>query len=358
MPELPFDPLQLMREQPEKLNIPGGMLTKQGAQDYVGSVPAIAGVLFFHGAHLVPVRVAISACFDEYKALAASHLTWLYREDPPDGKSRMAYAKAKPLIAMMARLGEDDALSFQYTSGQAPQDAGPWEFQVHGLPAWRAEMGGWGLCALRFSVPLLYVEENPAAFQAMFVSFASHLRSSHGYGGYSLMLSAARYDENQAFEAYLAGAMRGFDAGNLVSGAVNAHLGIKTVSWLTAVGHELVEKVGGMSAIRSELPMDWFALYDYGAGVVIQSGSKPDAAPADQPAPARVVLPNMLFKPVRTPQVRLHYASSESEPRLLGWSAAEWLKRFDIEDRELLDYKARLLGEPKLIPAAILPARL
>ena len=50
------------------------------------------------------------------------------------------------------------------------------------------------------------------------------------------------------------------------------------------------EKIGGLSAIRSELPMDWFALYDYGAGLVIQAGPKPEAAPADQPKPARLVL--------------------------------------------------------------------
>jgi hypothetical protein len=45
MSELPFDPIQLMREHPEELEFPGGLLTKKGAQSYVGSVPAIAGTL-------------------------------------------------------------------------------------------------------------------------------------------------------------------------------------------------------------------------------------------------------------------------------------------------------------------------
>jgi hypothetical protein len=358
MNELNIDLLQLMREHPEKLNVPGGLLTKQGPQDYVGSVPAIAGVLFFNGAHLPQVREDICACFDEYRAMAEAHLTWLYREDPPEGPAKSAYSKAKSLREMLARMDEDDALSFQYISGVQAQDAGPWEFQVHGVPAWRVKMGGWGLCALRFSMPLLHVEENPTAFQALLVSFARRLRAAHGYGGHSLMLSVARYDENQAFEAYLTSKLRGFDAGNLVSGAVNAHLGIKTVSWLTVVSHELIEKVGGMSAIRSELPMDWFALYDYGAGIVIQAGPSPEAAPVDAPMPARLVLPNMLFKPVRTPKVRLHFASAESEPRLIGWAAEEWLGRFDIREAELLDCKARLLDEARLTATATLPDRL
>lgn len=74
----------------------------------------------------------------------------------------------------------------------------------------------------------------------------------------------------------------------------------------------------------------------------------PEALPTDAPLPARMVLPNMLLQPVRAPKVRLHYASAESEPRLIGWAADEWLKRLDIPVDELLAYKARLLAEPKL----------
>jgi hypothetical protein len=70
MSELPFDPLALMRAHPEKLRVPGGLLTKQGPQDYVGSVPAISGTLFFNDAHTPEVREAICACFDEYVAVA------------------------------------------------------------------------------------------------------------------------------------------------------------------------------------------------------------------------------------------------------------------------------------------------
>ncbi|EPM96915.1 hypothetical protein A258_10995 [Pseudomonas syringae pv. actinidiae ICMP 19104] len=55
------------------------------------------------------------------------------------------------------------------------------------------------------------------------------------------------------------------------------------------MNHELVEKIGGIGEIEAELPMDWFALYDYGSGLVIQSGPTPEAAPTDQPKPARLV---------------------------------------------------------------------
>lgn len=348
MAELPFDPLELMRTNLEAPNVPGGLLTRQGPQKYVGCVLAIAGTLFFADAHLPAVRDAICACFDEYQRTVNPTFTWLFREDPPEGPSKMVFSKAKPLKAMLARMDEDDPVSFYYASGKEAHAAGPWVFQVMGKPAWQVKMGGWGLCGLRFSVPLLFVEEKPEAFVQLFINCARRLRAAHGYAGYGLVLSALRYLDNQAFEAFLASQLRGFDAGNLIAGAVNAHKGIKTVGWLTAINRNYLEKIGGEPTLRSELPMDWFRLFDYGEGVVIQAGPRPDAAPADEPPPASMVLPNMLLQPIWTPAVRLQYASSESEPRLIGTAATQWLMRFDIPPDQLTVYKAKLLNEPKL----------
>ena len=145
----------------------------------------------------------------------------------------------------------------------------------------------------------------------------------------------------------------------MVSASRSARKGIKTVSWLTAVNHEMIERVGGLSTIRSELPMDWFALYDHGTGIVIQAGPKPEAAPVDvDPKPARLVLPNNLFRAVRAPEVSLHFNSQNGEPRLTGWSAERWLKRFDIDADEWPACKAKLLDEPTLTEQTTLPDRL
>jgi hypothetical protein len=348
-----------MREHPEQMRIQGGLLTKQGPQDYVGGVPAITGTLFFKDAHMPDVREAICVCFDEYEAIAGQQLTWLWREEPPEGPPKTAYSKAKPMRSMLKHMRENDLVSFAYTSGSQPYDAGDWEFQVSGVRGWQARMQNSGLSVMRFSMPLLYVEEHPTAFQSMFVDFAKRLKAVHGYGGYGLVLSLVRSDDNEPFEAYMSEKLNGFDVGNPIGVSRAARTGLKTVSWLTAVNDDMVELVGGLSNIRSELPMDWFALYDYGAGVVIQAGPKPEAAPTDRPKPARLVLPNALFKPVRMPQIgSLHRNSTDGEPRLNGWAAEQWLKRFDIDDGDLMAYKAQLLDEPKLTPATTLPDRL
>ena len=358
MSDVPFDPIQLMREHPEKMHVPGGLLTKKGAQDYVGSVPAITGTLFFEDAHLPEVREAVCCCLDEYEAIAKNYLTWVWREEPPDGPDRFAYAQAPSMRQMVKTMKEEDTLTFAYISGRQPHDAGDWEFYVSGLRGWQAKSGGWGTSVLRFSCPVLYVDENPTAFQQMFLSFAKRLNARHGYAGHGLVLSTVRVSDNQPFEAFLSEKLRGLDVGRPLGAAAVADKGIKTVSWLTAVNHDLLKKVGGLSTIRSELPMSWFALYDYGAGLIVQAGPKPEAAPADQPMPATLVLPNMLFKEIRVSKVSLHNASKSGEPRLIGWAADQWLKRFDIDESELMSYKTKLLDEPKLTKATTLSERL
>ena len=357
MNDLPFDPIQLMREHPEKMRIPGALLTKQGAQDYIGSVPAITGTLFFTDAHDPAVREAICACFDDYESLAKPHLTWLWREDPPDGQGKLPYAKVKPVRTMMKELDPDAFISLTYISGEQAHDAGEWEFSVYGMPAWEAKMMVRGTSVLRFSMPLLYVEEHPTAFQEMFVTFARRLKAAHGYGGHGLVLSAVRVNENEPFEAFLAEKLNGFDVGQAIAGASYAHQGIKTVSWLTAVNNGMIEKTGGRQVLFSELPMDWFAMYDYGAGLVIQGGPKPEGAPADaDPKPARLALPNHLFKALRANKIRLHHGSQNGEPRIIGWAAEQWIKRFDVADDEVMALKAKLLDEPKLTKDTTLPA--
>lgn len=355
-----IDVAALLREHPEKAHFPGALFMRKGPKDYVGSALTMAGTLYFNDAHTSEVRQAICECFEEYEATARDHLTWLWRAEPSEGPDKIAYKNAKSMRDIMKRMGENDVVSFGYISGANPEDAGDWEFVVDGWRGWQAKMGTWGLCSLRFSLPLLYVHDNPQALQAMFVSFAKRLKAVHGYAGPALNLSVVRSDENEPFEAYISDQTKALDVGHELWTNRKVTAGIKTVSWLTAINYEMVKKIGGLSTIRSELPRDWFALYDYGAGLVIQAGPKANpAAVKTDPKPAIYVLPNMLLKEVRTPDIgSLHNGSKDGEPRIIGHAAEQWLKRFDIPEEELLAYKAKLLEEPKLTKDTTLPERL
>lgn len=358
-----LDLAALLREHGDKLNIPGAALMKYGPEDYVGATMVLRGTLYFDGSHTPEVRQAICDCFEEYEALAKEHLTWLWLDEPPKGPDRFAYAKAPKLRDMAKSRHEDDNLSFGYISGKLPHDASQWQFYVHSRRAWQAKMGTWGLASLQFSLPLLYAEEHPTAFQQLFVSFARKLRPVHGHGGHAMQLSLVRKEPNEPAEAMMLEFANGVDGGNNASiggrikNGITTHL--KTIGWLTAINHGMVKQIGGLSAIRSELPMDWYALYDYGAGLVIQAGPRPELAPVNlDPMPATYVLVNALLKEVRIPQIgSLHYGSKDGEPRITGESAEQWLRRFDIEPDQLMTYKAKLLKEPKLTQATTLAQR-
>lgn len=341
--------------------LPGAMLMRHGPVDYIGAALAVRGTLYFRGSHTIAVREEICRCFDDYEAIAKEHLTWLWREEPPEGPDRFAYSKAKPLRDMMKRMDADDHVGFAYIGGDKPHDASPWLFWVSGLREWEAKLGWNGLDSLEFSLPRSIVEKNPTLFQQLFVDFARRLNADHGHGGFAFNLSAVRGEENESTEAVMVSKMAGIDAGKAIMIAGLHEFGIldhiKTVGWLTAINAKMLALVGGLDTLRSALPLDWFAKYDYGNGIVIQAGPEPEIAPVElDPKPTIYVLPNMALRKLRLSRIEgLHYGSKDGEPRLSGAPAERWLTRFDIPDSELLAYKAKLLTEPRLTQETTLP---
>lgn len=339
-----------IQQHPEKLLLPGAMLMKDGPSDYVGAAFAFTGTLFFDGAHEKDVRGQICDCFEEYVAIAGDRLTWLWREEPPSGPDVQPYANAKPMRKLAADMQEDDLFSFCYTGGVKKQDASPYMFQVSGERGWKArKKSRKPLSALVFSLPILPVEKNPLVLLSLFYSFAKRLKPVHGFAGHSLVMSPSRVDENEPTQAFMAEKMKGLDVGDSVFMSSRLRGGFKTVSWLTALNTELLSKVGTIDDLRQELPPSWYAFYDYGGGLIIQAGARPDIGPVELGLPPAYVLVNHALKAARIPAFEtFHGMSHDGEPRIMGAAADAWLRRLDVAPDELLSHKARLLNEPKL----------
>lgn len=357
-----FDLAEELAKHSHLLEMPGNLLMKGGREDYIGAVLCLRGTLYFKGAHTPLVREALCQCFDDYKRLAGPQLTWLWREEPPEGKPLTAYGDAKPLREMLAGMDEDYPLSFYYNSGKQSIDASGWYFEIFGQSAWEAKIGR-DLSVLEFSVPLLYQEQNPLHFQRLFLDFARRLAPEQGYAGHAYNLSPTRRDSNEPTEAFMAARMPGLDvgtAGLLANRPAFKPSKIKTVSWLTLLDQARLEQVGGVEALRAQLPSSHFAFYDYGAGVVIQAGAYPVGGDAEDPRPAAYVLLNHVLKGIRYETVgSLHGGSHDGELRLVGWSADQWLKRLDVDEGEISAWRAKLLrNEPYLDPTNTLPERL
>lgn len=341
--------------------MPGAMLMKYGPEDYVGAALCVRSTLYFDNASTPEVRAAICDCFEAFELLAKGHLEWLWREEPPSGPDNYPYGKAPSMRAMMASMEKDDAVSFVYKGGEKKEDASAWLFYASGRRGWQAKKKKTGLDFLRFSTPLSFIEKNPTLYQRTFLEFANKLNAKHGHANFALNLSPVRVEPNESTEAFMTSKMNALDVGSIGHWS---HVGIadhiKTVGWLTAINHEMAACVGGISRLRDELPVSWFAKYAYSNGVVVQAGPEPVLASVELDSkPAIYVLPNALFKPLRIPELdALHYPSKDGEPRIWGLPAQEWLERFDIAEDELLAYKAKLLMEPKLSATTVLAEQL
>ena len=342
--------------------IQGALLEPQMPHDYIGAALVIRAALFFPNASDAAVREAIAQCFDDYAALAGEHLKWLWQ----DGKREVALKDGKAERKVFTAGKPDEGLGVYVTSGEKAIDANFWEFRVSGLSRRQEQHPDYGTNALTFSMPLLYVAEHPVAFQQLFVAFARRLNVSSGYAGYAANLSYAQPEANAPTEYWLSTRFAGLDVGDAIQHALHLRDRLKTVSWLTAIDKAMLEKVGGVAALRSELPRDWFAFYDLNGGLVIQAGPRPESgASAEEKGPpvlpANYVLVNQVLKDVRVDtlwQLQIGLGGTEAPLYKSAASGDRWLRRYDVSADQLLAYKAALLELPSLTDECVLPERL
>jgi len=340
-------------EQQEEGALGSGLFAKGGPENYVGAIPAIRAVLYFKEGYSDEMREAIAQCFDDYENIAKSHLTWLWLDEPPEGvgADSKEFKNAKPIREIFKHYSPMKSLGFLYTSGKEKFATGAWEFNIGGSSKWQVENGTYQ-STLTFSMPISWVEENTKVFIDLFIKFANRLKAKHGYAGYACIISQIREEQNEPTEAYLSRKMWAMDVGNPYMQSDYLLNGIKTVSWLTAINYEWFDKIREEEALNSELPMSWFIGYDYGTGVVIQSGNLPlDGLIDEDPLPAPYVLLNRILKPLRVERIQsIHRGNHDNEenPLIKGYRAEAWMKRFDIEDDQKLEYFGKLQNEPKL----------
>lgn len=340
----------------------GALLEPRMPHDYIGAALVIRAALFFPHAAEPAVRNEIAQCFEAYAAVTGDRLTWLWQ----DGKRETPLKNGKLDPKIFAAGKPDEGLGVYVTSGEKAIDASFWEFRVSGLTARQEQHPDYGTNALTFSMPLLHVAEHPTVFQQLFVECARRLKVSSGYAGYAANLSYAQPEPNTPTEYWLSMRFSGLDVGDPIQNALHLRDKLKTVSWLTAINQQMLEKVGDIAALRNELPRDWFAFYNMDGGVVIQAGPRPESGASVEEKglpvlPANYVIANHALKDVRVETLwQLQIGLGGTQASLYKSPAAgdRWLRRYDVPSDQLLAYKAALLELPTLASENVLPDRL
>ncbi|WP_244116782.1 type VI immunity family protein [Burkholderia cepacia] len=116
----------------------------------------------------------------------------------------------------------------------------------------------------------------------LFFDAARRLGTAHGHAGFAVNLSPTSVNQNESTEYLISRMLPGLDVGVPSDLATRQLKGkIKTVDWLTAIDQSMLDAVGGLSRLRSELPQEWFAIGDYGYGIVVRAGVIPDSGTSE-----------------------------------------------------------------------------
>src|SRR5690606_37326538 len=236
----------------------------EGNHRYIGAALCVRGCYYFQGGYKPEVRERIVRCFEEYETYAKEHLTWAWREDPPEGPANFAYGVAPTMRDMADSMIPQDLFAFSYISGKQRYATGEWQFMVFSRPIQRAETYPYITDYLEFSVPVSFLRDYPHVFESMFFRFAERIGVMNGYAGYAMNLSLTRETSNQPTEANLTRIFNGLDVGEnlMISSREDMRAHLKTVSWLTLLNSDMLQAVGGVTGLRKYLPEQWYAFYD------------------------------------------------------------------------------------------------
>jgi hypothetical protein len=162
------------------------------------------------------------------------------------------------------------------------------------------------------------------------LAWAKRLRPAHGLAGLTLLQSnptAPRtYPTLQKYPGLDIQAALEFS-----SAAEGVHNRIKCVNWLTVLGEEIVEELGGLDVLRNALEPEC-TLYPYPGGILIQAGEAPRMADVAVPGADELLAPYRKVAFI-TRRVRFmnykDYLFRVEEPLNDEEEAKKWASRFD-----------------------------
>jgi len=224
-------------------------------------------------------------------------------------------------------------------SGLSARGAGPWSLELSteamltadarrffdalkAKGAYEPDPQGPRASYVHFTVPVNVVLANCALFRDRVLGMVGASVFRCGYVGFGLVYNerAAEYHRDQVLPGWIK-RFHGLDPGSPRCSARFISKGIRGVSWLTMLDHELLAKVGGREAVEALGPD--ITVHPLPHGVMIQAGEAPrlgDVNELEDMTP--YVKVNRLLKPIRAEDMY-------PPPGMRHEEAREWLARFD-----------------------------
>jgi hypothetical protein len=254
---------------------------------------------FFRRLGEADLREALVGCIEQYLALAGDRMI-LYSV-----AGDRQYRKLKPgqkvdPSRLRAMINPEGSFNFEASAAEIGI-AQHWSISVMSSQiTFREDELGYLIAYLPFTA---LENAPPRSFTKLFLRFCDALAVEHAYGGMGWVLPFDPGGERAALQLPALGeqAMRfcALDV-NAPSGTSNhCEHGIKSINWLTAVSHRLLERVGGAEAVAKAAGPE-IIVHPYSNGALFQAGETPQIGDSQQGLipPAYVALGRAL-KPLR-----------------------------------------------------------
>lgn len=286
------------------------------------------------------LRQALMTIIEQYTAFADGRIQAYQRAG--DRRRKSASPKSPPdlstLIARVNTLGTPFAI--EMSSESDPAVASLWSMVTVANES--------GYLLMHFPVSA-FEGAAPHAFRNLFQKWCSELEVKHAYAGLGLALPLTGLSLSAALRRCGPYVTRfvGLDADDPISTALWCRDGIRTVNWLTAIGSQLLEKVGGEASVLRTAGPDVQAM-PYANGSIFVAGASAQLGDVEQDdfptsyralgravAPLRSDIPNAWFDPPPGYEAPPGFTSKS------GWGDAEheelpalhytkmWMARFD-----------------------------
>lgn len=259
-------------------------------------------------------------CYREYLDLCEPYLTWFASE------TGAGYRKADPKVLRIPFRRLPDAVdkgkfwSWCAMAGEHHRHAAPYQFEasVSDDPD--------NLSSFRAAFPVSMFSNDFGRFVELVKSLAARAPFFFGYGGFSLSnsLVITTQQSNEIYLAPVAMRFHGVQVEEDTKTRLCCQDSIKGVDWLTLLAPSLVERVGGISALRAQLG-EAITAHELPNGLVIQAGPAPKLG--DVNAGERLPLYRKVHR-VLTPIRNLNHWPL-GDRAFLQDETRRWMARFD-----------------------------
>ena len=282
--------------------------------------------LYVEEAHRPDGKEGLIRCFDDYWARCGDQLHWASVPTLSKKWIDLDSQELPPLGLCVTALHENMPWSVSCLGAQRRVDAAPLNIEIMCRGAWEKK-----LSYITASLPFVWFSDHQGSLPELVQQWSKWISPYHGYAGLGIIPSLDGAAAKKAEPAIYTVARRfpGLEVDYPVSQAKHLGEGIKGVNWLTLLGDEWLERVGGRDRLREQLDAS-FIFHDYRGGLLIQAGPHPQLGdlkinnvPEHYRTLSRVLKPIRVDYPVALQHTHPKQATLDRE------RTAQWFARFD-----------------------------